>query len=110
MLTERLLARLGRLARTILRVKGTSEHFGRVRDVVLSEVGAQASIKKRRTDEREIFESRVEMSVTVGCFILELTIDASARTLHVGETFGSRRRTLPFGLRSKVRSKSQEES
>lgn len=71
---------------------------------------AQASIKKPRADERETLVSRIEMSVTVGCFILELTVDASARTLHVGETFGSRRRTLLFGLRSRVRSKSQEES
>ena len=98
MFAKRLLARLGRLTRTIPHVEGTSEHFDQVRDVVLTKVAAQASIKKPRRDERETLVSRVEMSVAVGCNILELTIDASARTLHVDETLESRRRTLLFSL------------
>ncbi len=51
MLTKRLLARLGRLARPILRVERASEHLDRVRGVVLSKVAAQASSKKRRAME-----------------------------------------------------------
>ena len=38
----------------------------------------------------------------MGCFLLELTVDASTRTLHVGETLGSRNRTTSFVLDRKV--------